>query len=185
MKRITAAAALSLAAFVFVPVAFAFSEPPLPKASAADVGMSQQRLDRITATFKSEVDQNKLPGTVIMVARKGRLVYSQAIGFQDKAANTPMSMDSVFRIYSMTKPLASVAATMLMEEGRLQLTDPVSKWLPEFATLQVSEMRTDPWGKVTYALVPAERQPTVQDLLRHTAGLAYGELTGNAAVKDA
>jgi len=74
---------------------------------------------------------------------------------------------------------------MLMEEGRLQLTDPVSKWLPEFATLQVSEMRTDPWGKVTYALVPAARPPTVQDLLRHTAGLAYGELTGNAAVKDA
>jgi CubicO group peptidase (beta-lactamase class C family) len=96
-----------------------------------------------------------------------------------------MTDDVVFRIYSMTKPLVSVAAMILMEEGRLQLADPVSKFLPEFAELQVSEPSTDAYGKVTYALVPAEREMTVQDLLRHTAGLAYGEITFNAMVKEA
>ena len=96
-----------------------------------------------------------------------------------------MPKDAIFRIYSMTKPLVSVAAMILMEEGRLQLADPVSKFLPEFAELQVSVPNTDAYGKVTYTLVPAERPITVHDLLRHTAGLAYGEITANAAVKEA
>jgi CubicO group peptidase (beta-lactamase class C family) len=150
-----------------------------------DVGLSSDRLARIGKVFGQEIDQGRLPGVVVAIARKGKLAYYESFGFRDKAAGAPMPKDAIFRIYSMTKPLASVAAATLMEEGRLQLTDPVAKWLPEFANLQVSEMRTDAWGKVSYALVPAERPPTVQDLLRHSAGLAYGELTGNAAVKDA
>jgi CubicO group peptidase (beta-lactamase class C family) len=97
-----------------------------------------------------------------------------------------MTRDAIFRIYSMTKPLVSVAAMMVMEDGRLVLTDPVSKFLPEFSKLQVSVPRADStFARVTSALVPAEREPTVQDLLRHTSGLAYGEITVNAPVKEA
>src|SRR5205085_12114175 len=105
--------------------------------------------------------------------------------FQDKQAGTPMHPDAIFRIYSMTKPLVSVAAVILMEQGRLQLTDPVTKHLPEFKSLQVSVPVANPLGQPTYALALAERGPTVQDLLRHTAGLAYGEITANELVKKA
>ena len=157
----------------------------LAPAKPEEVGLSPDRLARIGKVFGQEIDQGRLPGVVVAIARKGKLAYYESFGFRDKAAGAPMPKDAIFRIYSMTKPLASVGAATLMEEGRLQLTDPVAKWLPEFANLQVSEMRTDVWGKVSYALVPAEHPPTVQDLLRHSAGLAYGELTGNAAVKDA
>jgi len=181
MRR-TAGALLCVVVLAAASTAWAQSLAP---AAPEEVGLSAQRLERIGQVFRQEIDQGKLPGVVLAIARNGRLAYLESFGLRDKAAGAPMPKDAIFRIYSMTKPLASVAATMLMEEGRLQLTDPVSKWLPEFATLQVSEMRTDPWGKVTYALVPAARPPTVQDLLRHTAGLAYGELTGNTAVKEA
>ena len=95
-----------------------------------------------------------------------------------------MTTDSIFRIYSMTKPLVSVAAMMLVEDGTIQLTDPVSKYLPGFDKLQVSVPQKNDAGQTTYTLVPQERQMTVQDLLRHTSGLAYGEITQNAPVKD-
>jgi len=91
--------------------------------------MSVERLGRITTMLKKEIADGKLPGAVVMVARKGKIVYSDAIGFQDKSAETPMKLDSIFRIYSMTKPLVSVAAMMLVEDGVIQLTDPVSKFL--------------------------------------------------------
>src|SRR6266702_7832194 len=101
-----------------------------------------------------------------------------------QTAAAKMTPDSIFRIYSMTKPLVSVAAMMLVEDGLIQLTDPVSKYLPGFDKLQVSVPGKDAVGNTTYALVPQERQMTVQDLLRHTSGLAYGEITQNAPVKE-
>jgi CubicO group peptidase (beta-lactamase class C family) len=157
----------------------------LTPAKPEDAGLATQRLDRIAKFFKQEVDQGRLPGAVVAVARKGRLVYYESFGFRDKGAEAAMPKDAIFRIYSMTKPLVSVAAVMLMEEGRLQLSDPVAKYLPAFANVQVSVPKTDLYGKVTYGLAPLDRPITVQDLLRHTAGLAYGELTANAAVKEA
>ena len=158
----------------------------LPAAPAESVGMSAQKLARIAETFRKEIDQGKLPGAVFLVARKGKLVYSDAIGLQNKETGKPMPKDAIFRIYSMTKPLVSVAAMMLVEDGRMQLTDPVSRFLPAMKNLQVSVAKTDSeFARVTYTLVPAEREMTVQDLLRHTAGLAYGELTQNATVKEA
>ncbi len=97
-----------------------------------------------------------------------------------------MSKDSIFRIYSMTKPLVSVAAMMLVEDGKIELTDPVSKFLPAMKGVQVSVPKADAvFAKMTYSLVPADREMTVQDLLRHTSGLAYGEITQNAPVKEA
>jgi CubicO group peptidase (beta-lactamase class C family) len=157
----------------------------LAPAKPEEVGLSSERLARMTQFFKQEVDQGRLPGAVVAIARKGRLTYFEAFGFRDKQEESPMPKDAVFRIYSMTKPLVSVAAMMLMEEGKLQLTDPVAKYLPAFAGVQVSLPKLDPFGKVIYATLPLERPMTVQDLLRHTAGLAYGELTANVQVKDA
>jgi len=158
----------------------------LPAAKPEDVGMSSQRLGRLSAVLKEEVDKGQLAGAVVMVARKGKLVYADAVGFQDKTAGTPMSRDAIFRIYSMTKPLVSVALMQLVEEGRVQLTDPVSKFLPAWKGQQVSVATTDPAAaRITYTLVPAAREATIQDLLRHTAGLAYGEITQNAPVKEA
>jgi CubicO group peptidase (beta-lactamase class C family) len=158
----------------------------LPAAPPEDVGFSAERLARIGAVLTAEIERGKFPGAVALVARKGRVAYFERFGLRDKATGAPMPTDALFRLYSMTKPWVSVAAMMLMEDGKLVLTDPVSRFLPPFAKLQVSVPKVDPTlGRVTYALVPAEREMTIQDLLRHTAGLAYGEITVNTPVKDA
>jgi len=139
-------------------------------------GMSAARLTRLTTAFRKEIEDRKVPGTVMLIARKGKLVYASALGVRDPNGSEPMRMDAIFRIYSMTKPMVSVAAMILVEDGALQLTDPVARWLPAFKDMKVSTGSGD---------VAAQRPMTVQDLLRHTAGLPYGELTQNAAVKDA
>jgi CubicO group peptidase (beta-lactamase class C family) len=175
-------ALLSAVAFVSAPLAWARS---LESGKPEDVGMSSERLAKIGEVFKKEIQDGKLPGAVIMIARKGKVAYHEALGYQDKGIERTMAKDSIFRIYSMTKALASVGAMMLVEDGRIQLTDPVAKFLPEFKSLQVSVTRSDALGQSGFALAPAEKQPTIQDLLRHTAGLAYGEITTNALVKAA
>ena len=144
--------------------------------------MSSQRLAKIGEALKKEVADGSFRGAVVMVARKGKLVYQDSEGMQ--TASVKMTPEAIFRIYSMTKPLVSVAAMMLVEDGTVQLTDPVSKYLPGFDKLQVSVPGKDAAGNASYALVPQERQMTVQDLLRHTSGLAYGEITNNPLVKE-
>jgi CubicO group peptidase (beta-lactamase class C family) len=177
----TTRAVLAWLALVVSFAALAAATPPLPTAQPESVGMSSQRLAKVGAALKKEVADGSFRGAVVMVARKGKLVYHEAIGMQ--SASTPMSEETVFRIYSMTKPLVSVAAMMLVEDGRIQLTDPVGKYLPGFDKMQVSVGTKTPEG-MSYANVPAERPMTVQDLLRHTSGLAYGEITQNAPVKE-
>lgn len=158
----------------------------LPVASPESVGMSTQRLEKISAAMQTEIEQKRLPGAVVMVARKGKLVYSKAFGGLNNDTNAPAQTDSVFRIYSMTKPMVSVALMMLVEDGKVQLTDPVSKYLPSFKQPMVSVATHDPlYNGVSFKLVPAHKEPTLQDLLRHTSGLAYGELTKNTLVKQA
>jgi CubicO group peptidase (beta-lactamase class C family) len=147
----------------------------LPRATPESVGLSSARLARLGTTLQQEVAEARLPGAIVMVARKGRLVYSGAWGYQDPAKKTPMKLDTIFRIYSMTKPMVSVAAMMLVEDGVVQLTDPVSKFLPAFKAMKVAGAQGE---------VAAERQMLVQDLLRHSSGLAYGEITKNQKVKD-
>ncbi len=147
---------------------------PLPEASPESVGMSSERLKRLDATFQKIIDDKELPGVTVMVARKGRLVYQKSFGFQDREKSTPMANDSIFRIYSMTKPIVSVAAMMLVEEGKLQLAEPISKYIPEFKEMKVGVDSVDASGTATFTTVPAKRQITVQDLLRHTSGLTYG-----------
>lgn len=148
----------------------------LSNGRAEDVGMSTQRLAKITSTFNKEIADKKLPGAVVMVARKGRIVYQGAFGLRDPNKTDAMKIDSIFRIYSMTKPLMSVGLMALVEDGLVQLTDPVSKYLPPFKDIKVSTPNGD---------VAPDRPMTVQDLLRHTSGLAYGEITKNEKVKDA
>ena len=157
----------------------------LPTAEPEAVGMSSAKLKALTSALRAEVDAGKFPGAIVMIARNGKLVYSEVVGQQDKTNGKPLTKDAIFRIYSMTKPLASVAAMMLVEDGKIQLTDPISKYLPEFAKMSVSVAKTDASGAVAYGLVPAVKQITVQDLLRHTSGLAYGELTSNPVIKQA
>ncbi len=169
---------------------FGAAAQPLPKASPESVGMSSERLGKLTAMLQQEVADKRLPGAVVMVARRGKLVYAQAFGGLNSANGGKdggaMKEDSIFRIYSMTKPLVSTALMMLVEEGRVQLADPVSKFLPSFKAPMVSASTLDPVsGAVSNRLVAANREPTIYDLLRHTSGVAYGELTRNPLVREA
>ena len=174
-----------LAAALLLQAGWAWSQA-LPVASPESVGVSSKRLDKISQAMQAEVEQKRLPGAVVMVARKGKLVYAQAFGKLNNGSDAPMQIDSVFRIYSTTKPLVSTALMMLVEDGKVQLTDPVSKYLPTFKSPMVSVAAHDPlYNGVSFKLVPANKEPTLQDLLRHTSGLAYGELTKNTLVKDA
>ena len=151
----------------------------LPTARPEEVGLSSERLDRITAMIRSEVEKGRIPGAVALVARRGKVAYFEAVGFRDKTAGAPMTKDAIFRIASMTKPFTSVAIMMLMEDGRLQLSDPASKFLPQLAKLEVGVEKPDQ----TLEMVAARRQMTIQDLLRHTSGLTYG-IFGKSAVKE-
>ncbi len=149
----------------------------LPVGTPAANGFSAERTDHLLQVLQSEVDRQRLPGAVALVARRGQVVLHQALGHQNPAHATPMVLDSIFRIYSMTKPLVSVAVMQLMEQGKLLLSDPVAKYLPEFAHLQVAVQV----GEKT-VLRPPKAAPTVQDLLRHTSGLTY-EILGTEPIQ--
>jgi CubicO group peptidase (beta-lactamase class C family) len=144
----------------------------LPKASPASAGMSAERLQRIRTVIQKEIDNKQMPGAVVMVIRKGAVVFSDDIGVKH---------DAIFRAYSMTKPMVSVLAMMMVEEGQLQLADPVSKFLPALAKQTVLANPMDN----SNATVPAVRGINVHDLLRHTSGLTYAEFTRSAAMKQA
>ena len=157
----------------------------LPSAPPESVGFSSERLARIGPVIKGEMERGQYPGAVILVARKGHIVYFESFGHLDPAGGKSMTKDAIFRLYSMTKPYTSVAAMMLVEEGRLRLTDQVSKYIPSFAKLEVSVASTDPaTGNVRYTNVATDREITIQDLLRHTSGLVYSGFTAHAKVKE-
>lgn len=158
----------------------------LPKAGQPEeVGLSPARLQRLADGFRAEVDKGALPGAVVLIARNGKVGYLEAFGFQDREKQIPMKTDAIFRIASMTKPITSVAIMMLVEEGKIFLDDPVSVYLPELKDLKVGvETTNESTGKPEFSLVPAKREMTVQDLLRHTSGLTYG-IFGASLVKQA
>lgn len=146
-------------------------------AAPAEVGLCPERLQGLLTVLQTDIDRGRLPGAVALVARRGKVALFESLGRQDPAADSPMTRDSIFRIYSMTKPLVSVAVMMLMEQGKLLLSDPVARFLPEYANQKVA---LEQGGQVTLADV--QRAATVQDLLRHTAGLTY-EFLGTADVQ--
>jgi|KBSSwiStaDraftv2_1062776.scaffolds.fasta_scaffold02855_5 CubicO group peptidase (beta-lactamase class C family) len=161
------------------------AQAPLPSARPEQVGLSTERLGQLGQVLRQEIAKGKIPGAVALVARKGRIAYHEAFGARDPATRAPMTRDAIFRIYSMTKPVTSVAIMMLQEEGRLVLNDPVSKFLPQLTKLQVAVEKKDASGQPTLELMPAQREITIHDLLRHTSGFTYGGRTTNLTVKEA
>jgi CubicO group peptidase (beta-lactamase class C family) len=142
--------------------------PPLPEAKPETLGLSRPRLQAMSDAFKREIDKGTVPGVTVLVARRGQVGWFEAIGRQSPTGSAPMVHDSIFRLFSMTKPIVSVGIMALVEDGDLLLSDPVAKFIPEFADQQVG---IDSGGKLE--LVPPKRPMTVQDLLRHTSGLTY------------
>ena len=141
------------------------SEFGLPRAECPEqVGLSSERLARLAGVIRRDVETKIIPGAVIAIARAGRVGYAEAFGWRDREAQAPMTIDAIFRIASMTKPMTSVAAMMLSEEGRLEIAAPVAQYIPEFAEATVGVERAKAW-----------RTMTVQDLLRHTSGLTYAQ----------
>jgi CubicO group peptidase (beta-lactamase class C family) len=167
-------------------VAFSALAQGLPKASQPeDVGFSSERLKRVTDALQTEVDKGAIPGAVVLIARNGKVAYFEAIGFQNRENKEPMKTDAIFRIASMSKPITSVAVMMLVEEGKIQLLDPVSRYLPEFKGVQVGmEKLNTTTGNSELAGEPPRQEMTIQDLLRHTSGLTYG-IFGKSLVKQA
>ena len=157
----------------------------LPSASPEDLGFSSERLARIAPVIQGEIDKGQYPGAVMLVARKGKVIYFESVGQLDPANGKPMGKDAIFRLYSMTKAYTSVAAMMLMEEGKLRLIDSVSKYLPALGKLEVSVPMIDPYtGATRYVNVPTDRDVNIQDLLRHTSGIVYGQYTSHPKVKE-
>jgi CubicO group peptidase (beta-lactamase class C family) len=143
-----------------------------------------EKLQALTDFFEHEVTSGKLPGAVILIQQHGRPVYLKCFGVRDVATALPMTPDTIFALHSMTKPITSVAAMMLIDEGRLSLDDPVAKYIPSFAEMKVGIEKTDPNGEPVLELVPADRPLTIMDLLRHTAEISY-EYIGGAWVMKA
>jgi CubicO group peptidase (beta-lactamase class C family) len=181
-------------------VVVALLAPPLRAASTKvkpeDVGVSSERLMRVNEAVRRHIDAGGFSGAVTLVARKGRLIHLEAHGLMDLGAQKPMSTDAVFRIASMTKPVVAVAVLMMMEEGKLRLSDPVSRFVPEFKNLKVaiplqragaaeagSAAPGAPSSDTGFSAVPADREITIRDLLTHTSGLVSGGISATEAAK--
>ncbi len=145
---------------------------PLPRAKPEAVGMSSRRLARIDAALNADIESGRIPGAVIAVARRGKIVLFKAYGWRDKEARVAMTTDTIFNIASMTKPMTAVSALMLYEQGKLLMDDPVANTFKGFADARVAAR--DANGEPTAETVPAQRKITIQDLLRHTSGIIYG-----------
>src|SRR5471030_1598935 len=159
-------------AFCLLASGAAFAADPLPRAKPEEVGLSSERLALIGTTLKADIDQGRIPGAVIAIARRGKLVALDAYGWRDKAADVAMTTDTIFNIASMTKPMTDVGGLMLYEQGKLLIDDPLSKYFPKFAGIRVAAR--DSGGEPIVDTSPANRPITIQDLMRHTSGIIYG-----------
>ena len=151
---------------------------------ATPKSFSTQRLARIATAFKADIRAGIIPGAVVMVARHGKLAFLEAFGYRDREKKLPMTTDAIFRIASMTKPIVSLSIMQLVEEGKIRLVNPVSAYLPEMGGLKVGVEKAGTAGKPSLLLDAARRDMSVQDLLRHTSGLTYGQF-GDSLVKKA
>jgi CubicO group peptidase (beta-lactamase class C family) len=154
-----------------------------PASTPEEVGFSAQGLKDLSAVFQSKVDASEIPGVVIVVARNNKIAWFDAIGYRDREAKAPMTKDALFRMASMTKPLTSLSIMMLAEEGKLKITDPLSRYLPEFKNLRVGVETKDSSGKPQLTMAETRGEITIVDLLRHTSGITYG-IFGRSLVKD-
>lgn len=165
---------VSTVVFMVLLLSFSVLASSLPSARPAEVGLSASRLDRLRQTLQDYCDLKGAPGMVVLIARNGRVAYHRAFGRFRLDQPEPMPVGAIFRIASQTKAVTSVAVMMLMEEGKLLLEDPVSKYIPEFKEIRVAA-KAEGQNVRGYSLVPARRQITIRDLLTHTAGISYGD----------
>jgi len=142
---------------------------------AARREFTRDGLERIAARLHADIEAKIIPGAVLLIARDGRVVYEKTLGVRDPRVGDPMTRDAIFRIHSMTKPITSVAVMQLVEEGRIHLSEPIAKYIPELANLKVGVERPGADGKPELALVPPNRRVTIHDLLIHTAGFPYSD----------
>jgi CubicO group peptidase (beta-lactamase class C family) len=154
------------------------AESPAPAARS----FSPEGLARVSDYIRNEITIGKIPGAILLIQQHGKPVYFEKFGVRDVATQLSMSDDTIFRLYSMSKPITSVAAMMLVEEGKLRLDDPVSKYIPPFADLKVGVAKPGDDGKPTLKLDPVNRPITIEDLMRHTSGITYG-FSGDSAVR--
>jgi CubicO group peptidase (beta-lactamase class C family) len=180
MKRASWNVPMFLSFLLFLAVS-APAADPLPRTQPESVGLSSERLDRITQVLRTDIDRGRMPGAVLAIARKGRLAYYESFGYLDKTAGTPMAKDAIFAIASMTKPMVGVGIMQLVEESRVAMRDPASRWIPALGKLPVAVVKTDAAGQTIMETMPAKREMTIHDLLRHTSGLTYGQ-TGTTPV---
>jgi CubicO group peptidase (beta-lactamase class C family) len=171
-----------LAATLFVVVPSTFAEELVTKPEEA--GFTSAGLARIDDYLKNEIAENKIPGAIMMIQRNGKTAYFNTLGMRDPGTKEPMTPNTIFRLYSMSKPITTVAAMMLVEEGKLQLDDPLSKYIPAFAKVRVGIENRSEDATATLDTVPARRPITIQDLMRHTSGITYG-FFGEGMVKKA
>jgi CubicO group peptidase (beta-lactamase class C family) len=155
----------------------------LPAAPPGELGLSAERLERLSRTMREYTEGGRIAGVVTLVARDGRVAHLEAFGSRDLEREAPMQVDTIVRIASMSKAVTSVAVLMLMEEGKLLLGDPVAKFMPAYASTRVAVPPAEPGGRVE--VVPAKRQITIRDLLTHTAGISYGAGPTEAQYKAA
>jgi CubicO group peptidase (beta-lactamase class C family) len=148
------------------------AEEPLLRAKPEEVGVSSERLAMLGTVLKQDIDSGRIPGAVIAIARRGKLVMLEAYGWQDKEAKLPMTAGAIFNIASMTKPMTAAGLLMLYEQGRVLMDDPLAQYLPGFGSMRVAAR--DGNGEPVAETVPAQRKVTIQDLLRHTSGIIYG-----------
>ena len=180
-SRLCRVAVATVALLIAVPQAFA--EGPVV-ASPEQAGFSAAGLARIDAYLKNEIAGGKIPGAIMLIQRNGKTAYFNSFGVRDPGTKAAMTPDTIFRIYSMSKPITTVAAMMLVEEGKLQLGEPLSKYIPAFADVKVGVERKGEDGAMALDLVPPKGPITIQDLMRHTSGLTYG-FFGEGLVKKA
>ena len=180
------AALAALIAAALFSVAAVARAADLPRTAPEAVGLSSERLERIGAALERSVQDQTIPGAVLLIARHGKVAYLHSVGQRDPGTKAAMTDDTIFRIYSMSKPITVVAALMLAEEGRFTFGDPISKFMPQFADVKVGVARPNPAGGDTpvLQLVSADHPITVQDLMRHSSGLTYG-FFGDTLVKKA
>jgi CubicO group peptidase (beta-lactamase class C family) len=158
---------------------------PLPQATPESVGLSIRQLLQAMDVLHAEVEDGHIGGAVFGIARHGKLAWLEAVGYRDRDAGDAMRTDAIFPLASMTKPIVSVAAMMLVERGKLLLADPVSRYLPQFADMQIAvETRDSRTGTARTVLQPASSEITVQDLLRHTAGMVNANLLPRTSVRQ-
>lgn len=172
-------------------LAFPLAAASIQTSKPEDVGLSSDRLQRIHETMMQHIDAHDISGAVTLVARKGRIAHFEAHGLMDIDSKKPMQKDAIFRLASMSKPITGVAILMLMEEGKIRLTDPVSKFIPEFKNMKVAVVREGAGGgrgvaagaEPQFYTIPANREITIRDLLSHVSGLVSGPISTAEAAK--